>query len=171
MSERPLGLTGTELSAPRKQGWQQQGHGWGIPLAGTHEQGHSPPDAPTGSPTHVLVVVTAQSHWVSLPLNLRATHVSHAEEWWRLGAAERFGKFLIKCFLQAIHMIPPNPFFSIFLSKACTTNSLIEQPALDDVLFQHDLNQGKVLLFTELTPPFHSRVTTATCISRSWCCL
>lgn len=60
--------------------------------------------------------------------------------------------------------VPRNPFFSIFLSKGCTTNCLIEQPALADVLFQHDLNQGKVFLFAKLVQPFHSRVTTATCI-------
>lgn len=63
--------------------------------------------------------------------------------------------------LRNMH-VPQNPFFSIFLSKGCTTNRLIEQPALADVLFQHNLNQGKVFLLPKLTQPFHSRVTTAT---------
>lgn len=34
------------------------------------------------------------------------------------------------------------------------TNCLIEQPALADVLFQHDLNQSEVFLFAKLAQAF-----------------
>lgn len=78
MSERPLGLTGTELSAPRKQGWLQQGYGWGIPLAGTrtrtltsqcpHRQPHTRPGC-----CHSAVTCSRELSWVSLEGNACVT--------------------------------------------------------------------------------------------------
>lgn len=111
------------------------------------------------------MVITPQVHTaISHPPNLRATHMLHAREWQRMGIAGRFGQLLRKRFLHAIRMCPEILFLSVFLSKGCTTNCLIEQPAPADVLFQHDLKQGEGCLFAKLPPPFHSRVTTATCI-------
>lgn len=99
---------------------------------------------PAPHPRNILGVAT--SH----PPNLGAAH---------MGITGSFGKPLMECFLLRLF---PEILFPAFPSPRAAQQ--MEQPALAEVLSQHNLNPGRAFLFAKLAQPFHRRVLTATCV-------
>jgi len=137
--------------APRKQGWLQRGCGWSIPQQGHPNKGHSPPGSRGQLSAPHTSWLRSEQLWAILWIWGQCTRHMQGKS-----AACELQRGLENFSLNVFSMQyiwSPNPFFSIFLSKACTTNSLIEQPAPADVFFspQFEPRQSIFVYWTRST--------------------